>query len=202
MAVRITTDGKVKVVHPEDSFFWENDLMSLTSEEHERFRLGPVWILASSTPKGGTVNQIASYFLEAKAYGDVLVVPDSQMPFTEESSFDSQIPPSHVDAGIILAIYKIIKDYRLSKEIPKNEYVYKPSGKVDDDVTAFYHKAYENVIKKDFKETGIMFETFDDVYIVESLSDMRKTVKEMIDLYVEAEEYEKCAALQRVLDSI
>ena len=203
MAVRITTDGKVKVIHPEESFFWENELTSLTSKEHERFRLGLVWILASINPQGGIVNQIASHFLETRTYGDVLVVPDSQMPFTEESGgFGSDLDPSQVDAGIILAIYKIIKDYRLSKEIPKNEFVFKPDGKRTDDVTAFYNKAYEYVIKKDFPSTGIMFETFEDVYIVETLEDTRKTLKEMIDLFVDTEEYEKCANLQKVLEKI
>lgn len=212
MAVKITTDGIVKMIYPEGRQFTLDEMNSHVEGWIEPLKIGPIWVVyrEKSKEKGDPLNQVASFFFDVAIYGNVFVVPPQQMPeeweLVEEE--DEKYTAEQVDTGFLSALQTALVFNRVfgeSEEFPlknfsKQIWSYTPSEEIDESSIKFFEKAYESIVKIRKDNDNILFEDDETIIRTTTPEDKVKTIKQMIDHFVEVEEYEKCAELQKLVN--
>jgi hypothetical protein len=226
MAIKIGLDKVVRTVSPADGkFFNISELNELVGGWIEPFKVGPVWVMyAEKTSIGLPQNEIASFFFESPFYGEVLVVPPQQLPtdwgiLTEE---DKSVTAEMVDNGFLLSLQNAIMLKKLREDNPgtnitpfeffmgthnivaKEEYTFVPpdTNQIDSNTREFFTKVYDYISQApaQFKK-GILL---DDSHVVvrTRTEDLDRVVKMMTDMYLETEDYEKCAVIKHIFDAV
>lgn len=222
MAVLITSEAIVKTVSPKNSKFGIEDLNEIVDGWIEPVKIGPLWIMYKEGSKEDPVNEIASMVFNMPLHGKVLVVPVQQLP-TEWDLMepeDFKYSGEEVDCGFLLSLQTILIHKKLAEEGgafyspdgtaifdigPKEEWMYDPKINDSDDQTKEFLKSiYDYVVSSDvykLKE-GVLFEDESLIVRVENVKDLNLAISQMIDVYVEEEEYEKCAKLQKIINDL
>ena len=86
----------------------------------------------------------------------------------------------------------------------KEEWIYDPYiNELDDNTKVFFKQIYDYVVSEDKKITeGILYEDEGMIVRVQNIKDIKETITQMIDVFVEDEEYEKCAQLQKIISKL
>jgi hypothetical protein len=215
MAIKITADGIVRTVKPALQQFSLNELNDHVDGWIEPLKIGPIWIMYREEAKenGEPLNQIASLFFDVAMHGTVIVVPPQQMPPEWElmENADYRYSSDQVDSGFLSALHQALVlnrfiDKPTAEEINdfmKEEWQYQPSENIEDEDKDFFRKIYNIIIEQNLKKDDtVLFE--DDSIIVKTTrnDDRVKTIQQMIDYFVEEEEYEKCARLLEVKEKL
>jgi hypothetical protein len=210
MAIKITTDSIVKMFRPAAHQFNIDELNHEVDGWVEPLRIGPIWVMYKDKGKEALpLNQLATFFFDVPMYGTVLIVPPKQMP-TEWGMVDSddlKFSSEQVETGFLSSLQQALVYNRIfSKEnqvweMPKEDWIYQPNDTVDEYAIEFFNKSYSFIVEEE-RDGCILYE--DDEVVVRTLTieDKVKTYTQMIQHFVELEEYEKCAALQKLIDSI
>lgn len=210
MAIKLTTESIVKMVHPSELQFTLDELNEHVSGWIEPFKVGPIWIMYKENSKetGEPLNKVASLFFNIAMYGTVLIVPPQQMPpswdLTDES--DRKYTAEQVDTGFLSALQTALVHNRVigqNKEayVPtKEDWTYVPPNEVDDETISFFNQSYWFIVQtKRSVDDNILYE--DERLIVRALpADRLKTLHQMMDYYISLEEYEKCSELKKIID--
>jgi hypothetical protein len=124
---------------------------------------------------------------------------------------DYRYSSDQVDTGFLSALHQaLIFNRFLDKPTPeeindfmKEEWQYQPSENIGDEEKDFFRKVYDTLIEQNLKkEDTVLFEDESIVVKTTSNEDRIKTIQQMIDYFVEEEEYEKCAKLLEVKEKI
>jgi len=214
MAIKITIDAIVKTVQPEKQQFSLDELNNHVDGWVEPLKIGPIWVMYREKSKedGEPLNQVASFFFDVAIHGTVLVVPPQQMPTEWElmDDIDLRYSSDQVDTGFLSALQAALIQHRVFNSLTdtemksmmknhKEEWAYKPSEELDDDLREFFKRAYKSIVaQQKTDDDTVLFE--DENIIVRTLNkeDRLKTIDQMIAYFIEEEEYEKCAALQKL----
>lgn len=215
MAIKITTDAIVRTVKPTFHQFSLDELNDHVEGWIEPTKIGPIWVMYKEKSKedGEPLNQVASFFFDVAMYGTVLVVPPQQMPAEWDimDSSDHRYSADQVDSGFLSAlqqalVYNRVIGSKSEEELrgfAKEEWTYQPTDDVDDNTKDFFKKAYDSIVSMNLtKENSILFEDDEIIVRTPSNTDRIKTIQQMIDFFVEEEEYEKCAKLLEVKEKI
>lgn len=225
MAVLITLDKVVKMIRPEKgSAFDLEELNQIVGGWVEPFKVGPVWVMQreENPEEIDDLNEVASNFFDLPLHGPVLVVPAQQLP-VEWDLMDAQdkfFTPDMVDSGFLLSLKTSIELLELQEEQPplygnmspgsyfshkfllpeKEEFVYNPDSdvQINPDLEKFLNSSYEYITRDPMQfKKGVILE--DEDVIVRTPPENRKTVLGiMMNLFLENEEYEKCAEIQKL----
>jgi hypothetical protein len=223
MAVLITSEAIVKTVSPKNEKFGIDDLNEIVDGWIEPVKIGPLWIMYKEGSKEEPVNEIASMVFNMHLHGKVLVVPVQQLP-TEWDLMepeDFKYSSEEVDCGFLLSLQHILIQKKLMEESGafyspdgtaifdlvdgKEEWMYDPNlNETDEPTKEFLKSIYEYVVnsKADKLKEGVLFEDEGLIVRVQNIKDLTIAIGQMIDMYVEEEEYEKCAQLQTIINDL
>jgi hypothetical protein len=217
MAVKITTEAIVRMIRPEHHEFTLTELNDHVKGWIEPLKIGPIWVMYKENAKesGEPLNQVASFFFDVAMYGDVLIVPPQQMPpeWGDLEEEEERYSADQVDTGFLSALQSALvfnkvfgsdhvpqKDSFNKLNFAKEEWSYTPSDDIDENTKEFFRTAYESIIKiSSKKDDTLLFENEDVIVRAKTPEDKKKTFQQMIDYFVELEEYEKCAALKKLI---
>lgn len=215
MAIKITSDAIVRTIKPTHQQFSLNELNDHVDGWIEPLKIGPIWVMYKEKAKenGEPLNQIASFFFDVAMHGTVMIVPPQQMPVEWDlmEDTDYRYSSDQVDTGFLSALHQALifnrfMDKPTMEELDsfmKEEWSYQPSEEIGDEEKDFFRKVYDTLIKQNLKkEDTVLFEDEDIVVKTTSNEDRIKTIQQMIDYFVEEEEYEKCARLLEVKEKI
>jgi hypothetical protein len=225
MAVLITSESIVKLVNPKGVRFDIAELNDIVEGWIEPFKIGPLWIMHSEDSKKYDQNEIASTIFQISLRGKVLVVPVQQLPKEWDlmNPEDEKYTGEEVDMGFLLSLHKTLVNRNLASE----NAIYSPDGSMffndrrtkeiwtydpreDEDIeeeTArnfLKEKVYPFLVrskKKQLKDM-LLFEDDEIIVKVSTIDDFLYTINRIIQVYVEEEEYEKCAQLQKIAEQI
>ena len=221
MAIKITTDSIVKIIRPTSHKFNLQELNDLVEGFIEPLKIGPVWVMYADRAKeeGQPLNNVASFFFDMAVYGPVLIIPPQQLPAEWDimDPEDYRYTSDDIDNGFLLSLQKALIHNRVfgasrgeeniekfvSRFEPTEEWTYKPpaNDKIDDNTADFYRQVYEYISKnpEQFKKDIILSE--DHLVVkLEKHEDKPKMLQQMIDYFVNQEEYEKCSVLKRTIE--
>jgi hypothetical protein len=217
MALKIGLDNVVRIMRPASKKFNLQDLNDNVEGFIEPFKIGPVWVMydEEAKKKGEPLNAIASFFFQVAMHGTVLVVPSQQLPADWDVSDpeDYMFTADEIDTGVLISLQNSLMYNRVfgntrdpletfEKYLPKEEWVYKPGEEETDTNTKdFYRQVYDFISKNpdSFKKNIIIDEQSVTVRLEED-EDRVMIVNQMIEYFLETEEYEKCAFLKKVLE--
>lgn len=220
MAVQIDSDSIVKVIQPSnDRKFSLEELNNLVEGFIEPLKIGPVWILYDEKAKKNRTeeNAVASFFFGLPLYGKVLVVPSQELPDSWDvlDEFDRKYTADDVNNGFLLSLQKSLIQYRVYgvpghnrldnlKEAfqGQEEWMYQPPNKaeLDENTADFYTQVYEYITKHpDMFKKNIILNKSDLIIKIESQVDRERMLNQMIEFFVEKEEYEKCSSLKSLI---
>lgn len=216
MAIKITSEAIVKVIQPASHKFNLDELNDNVEGWIEPIKIGPIWVMyrEKSKESGEPLNKVASFFFDVAMYGTVLIVPPQQMPEEWDLMDDTDFRYSadQVETGFLSALqsalaYNRVYNSPLDDEddtmIIKEEWTYSPTGIIDATIKDFFNKARQYLITHEIQnDSNIVYE--DDTTIVRIKDNVEKKlmIQQMIDILLETEDYEKCAELQKIKDSI
>ena len=215
MAIKITTDAIVKTVKPASQQFNLTELNDHVNGWIEPIKIGPIWVMYQENAKENSepLNKLASFFFDVAMYGTVMVVPPQQMPPEWEimEDPDYKYTADQVDTGFLTTLQQAILLNRSVNKYASNEsdffvkeeWSYQPSEEICEEDKDFFKKVYNVLIEQNLKkEDTVLFE--DDEIVVKTANneDRIKTIQQMINYFVEEEEYEKCAKLIEVKEKI
>ena len=225
MAVLITSESIVKLVNPKGGRFDIAELNDIVEGWIEPFKIGPLWIMHSEDSKKYDQNEIASTIFQISLRGKVLVVPVQQLPKEWDlmNPEDEKYTGEEVDMGFLLSLHKTLVNRNLASE----NTIYSPDGSMffndrsakevwtydpreDDDEEEeisrkfLKEKVYPFLVKTKKKRIKdmLLFEDDEIVVKVNTPEDFLYTINRIIQVYVEEEEYEKCAQLQKIIDDL
>jgi len=146
-------------------------------------------------------------------HGTVIVVPPQQLPLEWElmEDTDYRYSSDQIDSGFLSALHQALVLNRFIDKpeadtltsFMKEEWSYQPSDETSDNEKDFFRKVYDTIIKQNLKkEDTVLFEDDDVIVKTETNEDRIKALQQMIDYFVEEEEYEKCAKLLQVKEKI
>jgi len=219
MAVKITDSGQVKVLKPSTSYFNLQDLENEVGGFIEPIKIGPVWIIFNESSKTTLpINQVASYFFDVAMHGDVLVIPPQQLPpdWDIMDEDDYKYTGEQVDEGFLISLQRSLigsmngmnafhDPFGITQKGAKafsmqEEYLYEPpvDFKSDDENTRdFYKQVCEKKIDIErFRKDGVLMEDDGVIIKIKEHVNKIKCIDQMILLFLEEEEYEKCAELR------
>jgi hypothetical protein len=215
MAIKITSDAIVRTVKPAIQQFSLNELNDHVDGWIEPLKIGPIWVMYREKAKenGEPLNQLASFFFDVAMHGTVMVVPPQQMPPEWElmEDVDYRYSSDQVDSGFLSALHQALVlnrfiDKPTADELSsfmKEEWSYQPSNEIGEDEKNFFRKVYDTLVKQNLKkEDNVLFEDDDIIVKTENNEERIKALQQMIDYFVEEEEYEKCAKLLQVKEKI
>lgn len=202
MAVKITPQGNVRVVKPDEIFFWDSDITKHITKSHLQHKMGPTLVYYSEDRSAGELNHVASVFLDSTVFGDVMIVAVSEMAEAGTLKEEDFLDPRAVDAGVILSIYQLVNSRRKLKSLPKNEFLVKSADEIDEQIVTFYQDSYEYVTSGTYHLDGKLYETSSNVFYAADRHEMKRIAEQMLQMFIEAEEYEKCAKIRDVIDKI
>lgn len=216
MAVKISVDGLIKTVKPNRASFELRDLEIEVGGSIEPIKIGPVWVIYAERSKDALPrNNVASSFFEVAIYGDVLVVPPQQLPHDWDimDVEDYKYTGEDVDNGFMLSLQRSLMNttglpfYTQANPFTyTEEFLYKPPHELTIDDTStrdFYRQVCDKPIDvKKLSHEGIILEDPGVVIRIKEFKDRLITIDQMIQFYVETEEYEMCAKLQIVKDEL
>ena len=217
MALKIGLDNVVKIMRPAGRKFELQDLNESVDGFIEPFKIGPVWVMydEEAKKKGEPLNTIASFFFQVAMHGTVLVVPSQQLPSDWDVSEpeDYRFTADEIDTGVLISLQNALMYNRVfgnsrdpletfERYLPKEEWVYKPdTEKVDDNTKDFYRQVYDFISSNpDSFKKNILIDEESVTVRVDSDEDRELIVNQMIEFFLETEEYEKCAVLKKVLE--
>jgi hypothetical protein len=227
MAIKITIDKLVKPIRPQNGkTFNVDELNDMVGGWIEPFKVGPVWVMTAekSREKGAELNDLASYFFEVALHGEVLIVPPQQLPSDWEvmEDDDKKLSADMVDSGFLLSLQnalmvKKMREQNPSLQVnatdffnshfnvsPKEEYTYEPpiGEDIDENTADFLSKVFEymKTAPSQFKNGILLDES--QVTIRTQKGNIKTILDMMKGMYLENEEYEKCAVIQQVEDQI
>lgn len=221
MAVKITTEGIVQTVIPSTSYFKITELEQIIGGFIEPVKVGPVWLMYTeeSKTKSQPHNYVASNFFEIPIYGDVIVVPPQQLPpdwdiMDEE---DYMYTSKQVEEGFLIALQRSLIENMKTNGLRgivdgktgyhafnmKEEYLYAPPKKLDADdynTRDFYRQICDKKLDVErLKYEGVIFEEPEVIIKIRDHSDKIKCLEQMIEYYLETEEYETCAEIRNAM---
>lgn len=210
MAIKITTDSIVKMFRPTGNQFVIDELNNEVDGWVEPLRVGPIWVMYKEKTKDSLpLNQLATFFFDVPMYGTVLIIPPKQMPMEwgMVDSDDLKFTSEQIEVGFLSSLQQALVYNRVFNkdnivwDIPKEDWIYQPADTIDEHTISFFDKAYPFIIEEPH-EGCILYE--DDEVIVRTLTieEKVKTFQQMIDYFVETEEYEKCAKIQKLIEVI
>jgi hypothetical protein len=132
---------------------------------------------------------------------------------------DFKYTGEEVDLGFLLSIQNILNKFMKGSYNPtelsifdsvpgipimKEEWLYDPTvSKIDENTIDFYHKVYPFLIKEKSKlKDNIFFEDDFMIIRVKTIKDTLLAINQMIQIFIEEEEYEKCAQLQEIVKDL
>lgn len=223
MGIRISTDNTIRPLRPESGpYFNITELNNSVGGWVEPFKVGPVWVMyrEKAKEKSLPINEIASYFFEVALYGEVLVIPPQQLPTDWDlmEPHERYIESDMVDSGFMLSLQNALMVKKMKEENPgmiidpadffmsqynvrpKEEYMYEPPSDIDGGTADFLTKVYDYISKSPLQfSNGVLLE--DSQVIIRTAADKKKRILELIkEIYLEKEEYEKCAVIQKMED--
>ena len=222
MAVLITSEAIVKTVSPLKNKFGIEELNDHIDGWIEPVKIGPLWIMYKEGSDKDPLNEIASMVFNMPLRGKVLVVPVQQLP-TEWDLMepeDFKYSGEEVDCGFLLSLQSLLIHRKLMEENsgvyspdgtavfnigPKEEWLYDPKlNETDEPTKEFLKSVYPYVVEigADKLKDGVLFEDEGLIVRVENVKDLNLAISQMIEMYVEEEEYEKCAQLQKIINDL
>lgn len=225
MAVKIHLNGVMNLKKPLSSDKYDlNELAIELQTEIENLNIadmGPFVLITDNLQK--EINSVATIFFRFPVGGDVLLVSGNEIGekkyITKENT---KYEVTETEAGIIksikdtIAIYQMVMD---DKEIddsnfPKSIYYYDPDKIVEEEneeeiefTTEFFNSAYKTI--EDYKRKKSSDLKLADLILLEdhdlvvkfppNNKKIEKIFKNMIDYFIEQEEYEKCSILEKTL---
>ena len=215
MAIKISSDAIVRTVKPALQQFSLNELNDHVDGWIEPLKIGPIWVMYREKAKenGEPLNQLASFFFDVAMHGTVMIVPPQQMPPEWElmEDVDYRYSSDQVDSGFLSALHQALVlnrfiDKPTADELSsfmKEEWSYQPSNEIGEDEKNFFRKVYDTLVKQNLKkEDNVLFEDEDIIVKTKNNEERIKALQQMIDYFVEEEEYEKCAKLLQVKEKI
>ena len=213
MAVKITSDAIVRVIKPVSHQFNLDELNDQVEGWIEPLKIGPIWVMYKEKAKeeGEPLNQVASFFFDVAMYGTVLVVPAQEMPTEWDlmEDKDYEYSSGQVDSGFLSSLQQALVYNRVFnkddnfKGFTKEEWSYEPSDEINEEVKDFFRKAYDSIVSTHLtKDNTVLFEDDDVIIKTPSNEDRIKTIQQMIDYFVEEEEYEKCGKLLKLKEDL
>jgi len=217
MALKIGLDNVVKIIRPANKKFNLQDLNDNVDGFIEPFKIGPVWVMhdEKAKEKGEPINKIASFFFQVAMHGTVLVVPSQQLPadWDVADPEDFSYTSDEIDTGVLISLQNALMYNRvfgglrnpldsIENILPKEEWVYKPGEeKQDDSLIDFYHQVYDYITNNpdSFRKNVIADDNFVIVRL-DSHEDKEMMINQMINHFLQTEEYEKCAVLKKTLE--
>lgn len=206
MAIKITTDSIVKTVIPNLYQFTVKELDAQVNGRVDPLKVGPLWVMCNENAnKTEPLNKVASFFFDRKMYGTVLIIPPQQLP----SAWDVMEPDDflytsdQIDAGFILTLQAALSQFRganANVNTCKEEWLYKPSDVIDKETKDFFIKSYDSIINSP-ASAEVLFEDERNIVKTLSIADKQKTIQQMIDFFVDIEEYEKCSKLLEIKET-
>ena len=213
MAIKITSDAIVRIVKPLSKQFQLDEINSHVSGWIEPFKIGPLWVMykEKSKEEGEPFNQVASFFFEVPMYGTVLIVPPKQMPAEWDviEPTDTLYTSDQIESGFLTSLQQALIYNRtvggLSPDelmnITKEEWIYEPLNEIDEHSIEFFKKSYQFIIEQPYNEDNILYEDEDVIIRTLTPEDRIKTFNQMLDYFVESEDYEKCASIRDLIKS-
>lgn len=220
MAVKITDSGHVKVLKPSTSYFNLQDLENEVGGFIEPIKIGPVWIIFNENSKTSLpLNQVASYFFDVAMHGDVLVIPPQQLPpdWDIMDEDDYKYTGEQVDEGFLISLQRALissmngmgmfhNPFGINSPVKgfamEEEYLFEPPKDLtpdDDNTRDFYKQVCERSFNiEKFKKEGVIMEDDGIIIKIKEHHNKLKCLDQMISLYLEEEEYEKCAELRDI----
>lgn len=226
MAIKLSTDQVVRTVRPGNgNTFTIDELNDNVGGWVEPIKVGPVWLMyrEKAKEKNLPLNDLASFFFDVAIYGEAIVVPPQQLPMDWDLMEDSDrnVTSDMVDNGFLLSLQNALALKKMRDENPgliieaasyfnsqfnirpKAEYLYEPPTDSAFDVNTedFFKQVYDYISKSpaQFKK-GVLLEDSDVIIRTEEKN--KKGILELIKgMYLENEEYEKCAVLQKLEES-
>ena len=215
MAIKITSEAIVRTVKPEFTQFSLKELNDHVEGWIEPLKIGPIWVMYREKAKedGEKLNQLATFFFDVPMYGTVMVVPPQQMPEEWDlmEEHDHRYSSDQIDSGFLSALHQALVlnrfiDKPTADELTsfmKEEWSYLPSNEVGEEEKEFFRKNYDTLINPNLnKDDTVLFEDDDIIVKTSNNEDRIKTLQQMIDFFVEEEEYEKCAKLLQVKEKL
>ncbi len=204
MAVKITSESGIKKISPENCKFDIDEFDKHVNGWAEPFEIGNAWVVFSERKKNASVNQIATLMFGFPMYGDVLVVPPQQMPkeWDIKKTFDFSV--EDFDNSFLYSIEETLNFVRQFEDV-KEEWIYTPGAvEPNEDTTLLFLSAYEYLVNTDFSflKENILYEDEMIILISKSEKDTIHFLNQLLNYFVELEEYERCAIIKKKIDEI
>lgn len=207
MAIKITPDSRVSKIIPKEKYFDIEEICDEINGWVNPLKIGPVWVFTGEDSKiqGLELNKVASYYFEIPMYGNVVIVPPQELPpnLNPMGEDDEKFTAEQIDMGLLMSLEHFLLNITNSPYYAvKRECYFIPDDDVNEDVRMFYKKSFEY-----FEKTGTLFEdkiAYEDNYLMIKLKDDEDLISflnQMIVVFTELEEYEKCSYVKKLIDN-
>jgi hypothetical protein len=219
MAIKIDPESIVRVIRPTNHKFYLDELNDHVEGFIEPVKIGPVWVMYDEKAKEKNLpeNKVASFFFNVALYGTILIIPPQQLP--EEWDImddeDRRYSSDDIDSGFLLSLQNALMHNRVfgtpgtynienlkDRFTPQEEYTYTPPHKdfIDENTPDFYQQVYDFITAnpEQFKK-NILLSSGTLLIKIEKEEDKERMLNQMIEYFVQQEEYEKCVILKSVL---
>jgi len=212
MAIKITTENVVRIVRPDSRKFNLDELNMHVDDFISPLKIGPIWVMSgeSSEANGMEYNEIASFFFGSDFYGDVIVVPPQQLPADWEAMepSDYRYTAEEIDGGFLLTLQTALVHNRVfgsakGQYTSKEEWTFTPpeDTEIDERTQSFYRQVYDYITENpDMFKKNIILQDDEVIVKIDTSEDRKVILQQMLDIFVNEEEYEKCAELKRVIE--
>lgn len=214
MAIKISVDGKISKILPgTNNYFDINAMEEIVEGWPYPMKIGPVWVIQNedlyTTQKN--INNLASRFFCRSIFGEVFIVSSHELPPSWDllDDFDNKYSAEIIDSGFIKAItemvinenyylpidYSYTKNQNFTKKL-KNEYIYSPENqnKSTDEFKDFLREGIDYITSNE--KEFVIFEDENNIVRVKGKKDQVKTLEQMLEIFVEEENYEAAAKIR------
>jgi hypothetical protein len=212
MAIKISVDGKISKILPgANKYFSISAMEELVGGWPYPIKVGPVWVIQNEDliKTGQSINNLASRFFRTNIFGDVLTLSSHELPTDWDllDDNDKKYTAEEIDAGFIKALTEmtIYEGYQYPINTPivqaekspeQIEYTYSPEKQkvFNDEFRDFLKNAFDHVVSN--KKEFVVYEDANNIVKVKGKKDQLKTLEQMLNIFVEEENYEAAAQLR------
>jgi len=229
MAYIIGIDGNLNKLEPKGDKFNVEEIKEITNGWFLPDKVGPIWVIVNENlnlkkDKDFQIyNERASSFFLRDIFGQVLIMSSHELP--AEWDITDELDENHTQKEIEEGFLNLYKHFMLSvypQDSPfisgaenlnfsneKKQFYFRPdqvditNAKKPDDFRKFLMSSYDFIVNSSEKDESIvMLEDEFNVIKIETKPEQIKAIDQVIQVFEEKEEYEKCSKLSNVRGKI
>jgi hypothetical protein len=211
MAIKVSVTGEILKILPLHNYFNINEMEHFVGGWPYPIKIGPIWVIQNEEliKTQEDKNNLASRFFRSNMFGDILILSSHELPAEWDllDDNDKKYTPEEIEAGFIKSLTEMViyenfyypinsPELKNVNKHKKTEYIYSPEKQkvFDEDFKVFLKNAFDHIIEN--KEDFIVYKDENNIVKVENKNDKLKTLEQMLNIFVEEENYEVAAKIR------